>query len=84
MINSNPDPSLDTSTKGMNEPLSLEEWSLAQLEDVTPVERERVSKHRAGRQPKMSDSERRRRARLPRQRIREYMDAKALERALNG
>lgn len=63
-------------------PISLEEWTATQLEDVTPVERARVSKHRGGRQPKMRASEKRRRIREQRERIRNAVDTAALLKAM--
>jgi hypothetical protein len=83
----NPDPAADTTTKGMNEPpagIPYDEWFLSQLENITPVSQVHVSKHRAGRQPKMSSSAKRRRIRQQRQNISDYLDARAIERALNG
>jgi hypothetical protein len=64
--------------------IPLEEWTVQQLEDVTPVERVHVSKHRAGRQPKMSSGEKRRRKQLLRERMRNAADTAALLKALDG
>ena len=68
----------------MNEGIPLADWVEEQLEDVTPVERVHVSKHRGGRQPKMSSGDKRRRAKLLRERMRNAADTAALLKALNG
>lgn len=68
----------------MNEGIPLADWVEEQLEDVTPVEQVRVSKHRGGRQPKMSAGDKRRRARALRERMRNAADTAALLKALNG
>lgn len=82
----NQEPALGTVTEGMNEPSGIpyDEWFLAQLENVTPVAQIRVSKHKAGRQPKMSEGAKRRRVREQRKNVSDYLDTQAIARALSG
>lgn len=66
-----------------NEPgIPLDEWTKEQLENATPVEFARVSKHRAGRQPKMTTGDKRRRAKAIREKMRNAADTAALLKAL--
>lgn len=49
---------------------------------ISPAQK--PSKHRAGRHRKMTQSEKNRRAREEKQRIQDYLNAKAVEEAVNG
>lgn len=63
--------------------IPLDEWTAEQLEDAGRVERVIISKHAAGRQPKMSRGDKRRRKALLRERMRNAADTAALLKALN-
>lgn len=81
---------IDTTTEGftMNQGVPLNQWFEEMLEDVTPVEQARVSKHRKGRTKSLTREGRRRaqsrRDRATRERISNYLTAKAIREALDG
>lgn len=72
----------------MNQGVPLDLWYEEMLEDVTPAERATVSKHRKGRTKPLTPVGRKRaqsrRDRATRQRISNYLTAKAIREALDG